>query len=387
MILSRLRPVGGARLEQMGLDFASMSLHQQQRFKGTGILMLNMGGPINKEEVGEFLLRLFQDRDIMQLPAQERLGKWLAERRTPSIQKKYAEIGGGSPILKWTEKQGSLMCQELDKLSPETGPHKHYVGFRYAHPLTEEALDAMEKDGIERAVAFSQYPQYSCATTGSSIHAFHRYYAARKTSIKWSLIDRWGTNRFLAKTIAERIKDQLVKFPESERSEVVILFSAHSLPMRAVNRGDPYPIEVSATVQLVMEELAFKNPYRLVWQSKVGFLPWLQPSTEDAISALGKKKMKNIILVPVAFTNEHIETLHELDIEYGTELAEKTGTTIKRAESPNDHPLFISGLAQVVVDHLKANVAVTPQVLMTCPLCTRDTCRETKKWLGGLNKS
>ena len=117
----------------------------QVRFKGTGVLMLNMGGPKNQEEVGDFLLRLFQDRDIIQLPAQDRLGRWLAERRTPSIQKKYAEIGGGSPILKWTDTQGALMCKKLDEISPETSPHKHYVGFRYAHPLTEEALDEMEK--------------------------------------------------------------------------------------------------------------------------------------------------------------------------------------------------------------------------------------------------
>ena len=118
---------------------------QSRRWKGTGILMLNMGGPRNKEEVGSFLQRLFLDWDIMQLPFQDRLGKWIASRRTPSIQEKYAEIGGGSPILKWTDKQGQLMCQILDEISPETKPHKHYVGFRYAHPLTEETLDQMEK--------------------------------------------------------------------------------------------------------------------------------------------------------------------------------------------------------------------------------------------------
>jgi len=203
-----------------------------RRLKGTGILMLNMGGPRTTDEVGDFLKRLFQDRDIMQLPAQDRLGKWIAERRTPSIQSKYNEIGGGSPIFKWTDKQGSLMCKVLDEISPGTSPHKHYVGFRYAHPLTEDSLDQMEKDGITRAVAFSQYPQYSCATTGSSIHAIHKYYMEKKTNINWSLIDRWGTNRLLVQTIAQRIKDQLVQFEEAIRPRVVILFSAHSLPQK-----------------------------------------------------------------------------------------------------------------------------------------------------------
>ena len=107
--------------------------------------MLNMGGPRTTDEVGDFLKRLFQDRDIMQLPMQDQLGQWIAKRRTPSIQGKYSEIGGGSPILKWTDKQGSLMCKALDELSPGTGPHKHYVGFRYAHPLTEDTLEQMEK--------------------------------------------------------------------------------------------------------------------------------------------------------------------------------------------------------------------------------------------------
>ena len=130
----------------------------------TGILMLNMGGPRNADEVQDFLTRLFLDRDIIKLGpsdwTQNLLGNWIAKRRTPSIIEKYNEIGGGSPIRKWTQTQGDMMCDLLDTKSPETGPHKAYVGFRYAHPLTEDALEEMEKDGIERVVAFSQYPQY-----------------------------------------------------------------------------------------------------------------------------------------------------------------------------------------------------------------------------------
>lgn len=348
--------------------------------------MLNMGGPKTIDEVGPFLLRLFQDRDILQLPLQDVLGKFIAWRRTPAIQKKYEEIGGGSPILKWTEKQGELMCKMLDEISPSTKPHKPYVGFRYTHPLTEDTLEQMEKDGITRAVAFSQYPQYSCATSGSSYTAMNKFYSNRKSSIKWSVIDRWSTNKYLVKTIAERIQDELKQFDPAVRSRVVILFSAHSLPMKAVNRGDPYPAEVGATVQLVMDELGHTNPYRLVWQSKVGPVPWLEPKTEDAIKSLAKKKMGNIILVPVAFTNEHIETLHELDIEYAHDLANEVGATVRRAKSPNDHPLFIKGIAELVSEHLASNVMVKPQIMMTCPHCERESCRITKMWLRSLNK-
>ena len=170
--------------------------------------MLNMGGPKNSGEVKDFLTRLFLDRDIIKLPFQSKLGPLIAKRRTPSIIEKYNEIGGGSPIFDWTTKQvgvhavlvqiysqnmstlqiaiwlqGDLMCKALDEVSPSTGPHKAYVGFRYAEPLTEDALEQMEADGVERVVAFSQYPQYSCTTSGSSMTAIYQHYAQRRQGI------------------------------------------------------------------------------------------------------------------------------------------------------------------------------------------------------------
>ncbi|KAI4817158.1 hypothetical protein KUCAC02_009436 [Chaenocephalus aceratus] len=185
------------------------------------------------------------------------------------------------------------MVKLLDEMSPDTAPHKFYIGFRYVHPLTEEAIEEMEKDGVERAVAFTQYPQYSCSTTGSSLNAIYRYYSNRVDSpkMRWSVIDRWPTHPLLC--FAEHVKNELLKFPEDKRDDVVILFSAHSLPMAVVNRGDPYPQEVGATVQRVMERLGHCNPYRLVWQSRVGPMQWLGPQTDDVIKGLcerGKKK-------------------------------------------------------------------------------------------------
>ena len=129
----------------------------------------------NSSEVEQFLKNLFADRDIIRLPVQDKLGPWIARRRTPSIIEKYNEIGGGSPIYDWTRKQGELMCEKLDQLCPESAPHKPYVAFRYANPMTEEALQQLEDDGVEHVVAFSQYPQYSCTTSGSSMHAIYRW--------------------------------------------------------------------------------------------------------------------------------------------------------------------------------------------------------------------
>ncbi|XP_076244794.1 ferrochelatase, mitochondrial isoform X1 [Calliopsis andreniformis] len=356
----------------------------------TGILMLNMGGPTNTEQVHEYLLRIMTDRDMIQLPVQSQLGPWIAKRRTPEVQKKYAEIGGGSPILKWTNRQGELLCKQLDTVSPETAPHKYYVAFRYANPLTEDTLQELEQDGVERTIIFSQYPQYSCATSGSSFTAVYKYYKKRQppNNMKWSIIDRWSTHPLYIKTIAERIKEELVKFPESIRDDVIVLFSAHSLPLKAVNRGDPYPSEVGATVALVMQELNYCNPYNLVWQSKVGPLPWLAPFTDEALKAYVKQGKKNFILVPVAFVNEHIETLHEMDIEYCKELGEELGIeTIRRAAAPNDHPLFIDALTDIVVSHLKSDRLISPKFLTRCPHCVNENCARSKNWYAQLCKN
>ncbi|XP_028397660.1 ferrochelatase, mitochondrial-like [Dendronephthya gigantea] len=349
----------------------------------TGVMLVNMGGPSTLDEVRDFLFRLFSDKDLIPLPAQSRLAPFIAKRRTPRIQEQYGKIGGGSPIRKWTEKQGDEMVEILDEISPKTAPHKYYIGFRYANPLTEDTLEEIEKDGLDRVVAFTQYPQYSCSTTGSSLNAIYRFYKKRNldSNVKWSVIDRWPTHPGLVEAFAENIKIELEKFPEAVRDEVVILFSAHSLPMKVVNRGDPYPGEVAATVHNVMQKIHFSNPYRLVWQSKVGPLPWLGPSTEEAIEGLCKNGQKHMLLVPIAFTSDHIETLYELDIEYMEETAQKAGVEmIRRAASLNDNPIFIKAMADIVKAHLESNDVCSTQLPLRCPMCVNITCKEAKEF-------
>lgn len=356
----------------------------------TGILMLNMGGPTNIDQVYEYLLRIITDRDMIQLPIQSKLGPWIAKFRTSDVQKKYSEIGGGSPILQWTNKQGELLCKKLNKISPETAPHKYYVAFRYADPLTEETLERIRNDGVQHTVIFSQYPQYSCSTSGSSFKAIYNYYKTRElpSEMKWSIIDRWATHPLLVKTFAERIKQELAEFPSEERDDVIILFSAHSLPLEVVNRGDSYPAEVGATVALVMQELNYCNPYNLVWQSKVGPRAWLRPFTDEALKGYVKQGKKNFILVPIAFVNEHIETLHELDIEYCHELAQELGIgKIRRAAAPNDHPIFIDALADIVDSHLKSKQSINPKFLTRCPRCVNLSCDASKSWYAKICKS
>ena len=343
----------------------------------TGIVMLNLGGPATLDDVEPFLLELFADREIIQLPLQRWLGPFIARRRTPKVRGLYAAIGGGSPILRYTEAQGQGMVARLDRISPETAPHKFYVAFRYTHPGSDEALRAMHADGVVRAVAFTQYPQFSCSTTGSSLNELWR--AASRTGLRqafeWSIIDRWPVHRGFIDAMTETVRDGLREFDPADRDRAVILFSAHSLPLDVIDRGDSYPQEVGASVQKVVEQLAAPNPYLLAYQSDVGPVRWLGPSTEQVLRRLGARGQRHVLVVPIAFTSDHIETLSELDREYG-EVAHHAGIThYKRAPALNDRPRFLDALAEIVRDHLAGGAPHSTQYPQRCAGCTNPQCR------------
>lgn len=335
------------------------------------------------------------------------LGPLISKRRTPKIKQQYATIGGGSPIRKWSEYQAAEMCKLLDKMSPETAPHKPYVAFRYANPLTEEMYTKLLDDGFGngkggRAVAFTQYPQYSCSTTGSSLNELWKWRQrlegkSASGTINWSVIDRWPVHPGLVDAIALNIEDQLASYPVERQKDVILLFSAHSLPMSVVNRGtffcntflsgiltragDSYPAEVAATVYAVMQRLKFSNPYRLVWQSQVGPSAWLGAQTSHTVEGYIEKGQTDLILVPVAFTSDHIETLYELDEEVIGESGHKD--TIKRSESLNGSPVFIQALADIAKAHLQSGEACSNQMGLRCPGCKSERCAESKKFFAG----
>ncbi|OLL21919.1 Ferrochelatase, mitochondrial, partial [Neolecta irregularis DAH-3] len=333
----------------------------------SAICFMNMGGPTTLCEVQPFLTRLFTDPDIIPLgPFQSTIGKWIARRRTPKIQASYSAIGGGSPIRHWSTVQAQSICKYLDKTTPETGPHVPYIMFRYASPLTNETMEQMLRDGVERAVAVTMYPQYTCSTTGSNLNDI--YHWSKKLDphgrIKWSVIDRWFNHPSLVKTFAEHIRDSLKTYADPE--PVIILFSAHSLPMSQVRKGDTYVMEVASSVSSIMQDLGTKNPYRLTWQSKVGPASWMEPQTIDMLRGLAKSGKKNVLVVPIAFTSDHIETLFELDLEYGEEVKELGLSGYKRVESFNDDERFSQRLAGLVKDHLHSGEGCSQQMLLRC---------------------
>jgi ferrochelatase len=343
----------------------------------TGLVLLNLGGPETLDEVGPFLTALFQDREIIQLPLQRWLGPFIARRRTPSVQKLYEEIGGGSPILRWTELQGQGLVDRLDRLSPHTAPHKFYVAFRYTRPSSEDALQRMKADGVERAIAFTQYQHFSCATTGSSLNELWR--AAGRlgfvNEFRWSVVDRWPTHPGFIRAMVKKVGEGLAQFPETDREDVLLLFSAHSLPLSIIDRGDPYPQEVGASVHEVLKEGGFKNEFLLSYQSQVGPVRWLGPSTERVIKELGAKGRQNVLVVGIAFTSDHIETLSEIDIEYGRLAASAGITAFKRAPAFNDDPTFQDALAEIVLDHIRGGEVCSTQYGLRCPGCVNPQCR------------
>ncbi|KAN0038866.1 hypothetical protein ACTA71_001058 [Dictyostelium dimigraforme] len=391
------------------------NINQNEKSKiKTGILMLNLGGPSKLEEVEPFLTRLFTDKEIFKLPFQKYTGTLIAKRRTNAVMKLYEAIGGGSPIRKWTEKQGELLSEMMDKISPETAPHKHYIGFRYSDPLIADTLDEMNKDNVERVVAFSQYPQYSCTTTGSSLNNLWKTLEEKQmqSKFKWSIIDRWQDHQGFINATVHKINKAYDQFNNKYKElnnnnnnnnsdssisnnnnnnnnklngdKPVLVFSAHSLPMSTVEKGDPYPQEVAETVCRVMDNLKIRDQetgkpleYILAWQSKVGPLPWLSPKTSFVIEQLAKKG-RNAIVIPIAFTSDHIETLSEIDIEL-QHLAKNCGMKLLvRSESLNDDPLIISAMADLVNTHLKSNKTIhSHQYQLKCPGCKDDStfCR------------
>jgi len=357
----------------------------------TAVLMLNMGGPTEEKELQPFLQNLFQDADIIELGGgkfQQMLGKFISQRRSPKIAKQYEEIGY-SPQKKWTYYQGEEMCKLLDKRLPESAPHKAYPCFRYTMPNANEVLKELQEDGVQRVVAFSQYPQWSCTTTGSSMNDLLRQLENNdaKGKFQWSVIDRWHTNPHYIQSVCNRMKESLEQIPEDRRQEAFFAFSAHSVPMKVVEKGDHYVPEVCASVGRVMERwremveagevpnVTALNKHALSWQSKVGFLPWMVPQTADAIEKLGKRKEKVVVVVPLVFVSDHIETLFELGCEL-KEDADKAGIEhFVVTEGQNGHQDFIECLTDVVSKHLQSGERHSAQYPSRCLGCKKQYCR------------
>ncbi len=310
-----------------------------------GLVLLNMGGPDSLAAVEPFLYNLFSDRELIRLPGggllQKPFARLISHFRSKHVRLNYQDIGGCSPLREWTEKQAAGIAARLGE------GVRPYVAMRYWHPFADETLTKMKADGVTRAVVLSMYPHYTGATTGSSVNDFKRRAAALYPELQFSVIEHWYDCPGYLDALATRICRGLEQYHELLRDDVRILFSAHALPQKFIERGDPYLKHVTATVEGVMARVGHPH-WKVAFQSRSGPVRWMEPDTVEVIRQYGEQGYNALLMVPISFVSDHIETLHEIDIQY-RDLAFEVGIqNYHRAPSLNDGADFLAAMADLV---------------------------------------
>ncbi|MHC4923414.1 MAG: ferrochelatase [Planctomycetota bacterium] len=289
------------------------------RAADVGIVLLNLGGPWSLDGIRPFLMELFQDREIIRLSP------------FPFLQPLIARMIVGSRI-------SGIM-----------------PGMRYANPRADDAIRAFRRAGVKKAIAVTMYPQYSTATTGSSLNDLER---ARERcgadDIQWlEPVERYPDQGRYIESMAATVRGALRRVPAKERDTATILFSAHGLPQHFIDDGDPYLDDVKVTTAAILERLKVKNPWRLSFQSRAGPVKWLKPDTDETIRELGAEGCRALVVVPVSFVSDHIETLYEIERLFGDEAREAGIGTFVRVPAMNADPGYASALADLVEERLR----------------------------------
>lgn len=330
----------------------SMSGVQRVAPPKAAVVLFQLGGPDRLEAVEPFLVNLFSDPDIIDFPfarlAREPLARLVARHRAGKARKHYAEIGGGSPILELTRRQAAALEEELAAALPA----RVYVAMRYWHPLTEEVAAEVVSQSFTQVVLLPLYPQYSGVTSGSSLKEWRRRFPANSSST--AVIRQFYDHPLYLRAVVERINQALERFPAG--AAVHLVFSAHGVPRSVIEAGDPYQEQTEATVQLLRERGGWPNQATLCYQSKVGPGRWLAPMLHTTLHELRARGVQNVLVIPISFVTDHVETLHEIDLEARAQ-AEKLGfSQFEMMAALNDSPLFIRCLADLVLRAVEAHV-------------------------------
>jgi len=317
-----------------------------------GIVLFQLGGPDRLEAIEPFLYNLFCDPDIIDFPfariGRKALAKLISTTRSRKVQHHYATIGGGSPIRPNTERQARALETELRKQGIDA---RCFVAMRYWHPFTEEAIAELRAANCDEVVLLPLYPQYSSTTTGSSLNEWRRHF---HDGLPAYTVEPFYRHPMYLDAVAEQVNQALSRFPAPERAELI--FSAHSIPMSVVEKGDPYQRQIEETVRLLVKRAGWPNPHRLCYQSKVGASRWLQPSLHQTLKTLAAERAREVCVVPIAFVSDHVETLGEIDHE-AREEARKLGIgQFEMSAGLNDSPKFIFALGQIVQEALAKEV-------------------------------
>ncbi len=319
----------------------------------TAILLLNLGGPDSPKAVKPFLYNLFSDRHIIQLgPSflQKPLARLISTVRSRKTEKIYNAIGRRSQLAEITNQQAKVLEELLNKENKTK--FKVYVGMRYWHPFIEETIKQISEDGIKKLIVLSLYPHYSSATSGSSIAKVKKI--IEKYPVEKYYIDQWFKHQGYIDSLVEVIKKGLEVFSEAgvknPNENVHVLFSAHSLPKKIIDKGDPYINQIKETINEILKKIPLN--WHLSYQSKSGPVKWLKPSTDKKLREFSARGVKNVLIVPVSFVSDNVETLYEIDILY-KQKAQQYGMVLRRTESLNTNPLFIKALKDIITNKVK----------------------------------
>jgi len=310
------------------------------------IILFNLGGPDNLENVEPFLFNLFNDPAILNVPKLIRypLAKFISNKRAPIARKIYQEIGGSSPILKLTKDQANSLENSLNSKQTNT-EYKVFIAMRCWHPRASETMQEVKKFNPDEIILLPLYPQYSAATSGSSFLEWEDLANKNNLNIKTKTICCYPEDKNFIKAHSKLIIEKIRNL-----KNFILIFSAHGLPEKNIKKGDPYQWQIEQSVKRIMTEINDANiNYILSYQSRVGPLKWIGPSTEEVV-VKNSKLNKHLVIVPIAFVSEHSETLVELDIEY-KKLAKKNGcTNYSRIEALGVNENFIDGLSDLILN-------------------------------------
>lgn len=311
-----------------------------------GVVLFQLGGPDSLEAIEPFLFNLFCDPDIIDFPfarlGRKPLAKLISTTRARKVQHHYAMIGGGSPIRRFTEQQARALQFKLADCGVDA---RCFVAMRYWHPFTAEAVAQLHAAHCDEVVLLPLYPQYSSTTTGSSLNEWRRHF---REDLPVHAVEPFYRNPLYLDALAEKVEDALARFPDPDRPELV--FSAHSVPLSVIEKGDPYQRQIEETVELLMRRGGWPNSHRICYQSKVGASKWLQPSLHRTLRDVAAQKIREVCIVPISFVSDHVETLGEIDHEARHEAAELGIERFEMTSGLNDSPTFIAALAELVME-------------------------------------
>jgi len=314
------------------------------------ILFLQLGGPENLDEVPGFLYRLFSDPDVIRVKStllRKAIAASIAAARTGASRKLYASIGGGSPIRRWTETQAA----GVEKILREGGRDVVVrAAMTCSAPLVEDVVADLARTGVRRFLALPLYPHYSLTTTKGALERSRAAVARFAPGAEIEELGSWPTHPGFVAAHAETIREGIRNFPDPRPESIHLLYSAHSIPKKLVTReGDPYPAEVEASITAINAALGGKSPWSLAYQSKLGPVEWLGPSTLAEIGRLGRAGTRQVLAIPIAFVSDHVETLYEIDQLFDDEARRAAIPQFRRTPGLNDRPTFLRALADIAL--------------------------------------